>query len=128
MKKRKGVLLTLALAGAITLCGAGGQYVSMAKTMQEEAATQVWQEKESIYLPDGAKIALRNANGYGIEWDNCTIQYFQDDKYFEKETREDLGLAKLIPILKDTIKKYSGQEAEKCEMEVYLVSAEEVEE
>ena len=146
MKKRKGVLFTLALAGVITLCGAGGLYVSMAKTMQEEtaiqveqkrdvqeenaqmeAAAQVWQEKESIYLPEGAQIVSRGESGYGIEWDNCTIQYWQDDKYFEKETQEDLGLAKLMPILKDTIKKYSGQEVQEYEMEVFLIGAEEAE-
>ena len=153
MKKRKGVLLTLALAGAITLCGAGGLYVSMAKNMQEDTtiqveqkrdevfeaavqeedalvqgAEQVWQEKEGIYLPDGAKVIETGEDGYEIEWDGCVIKYWQDDKYFEKETREDLGLGNLMPILKDTMKKYSGQEPKECEMEVYLVAAEEVEE
>ena len=40
MKKKNKALLTLALAGTIALSGAGGLYVSMAKTMQEESTTQ----------------------------------------------------------------------------------------
>jgi len=148
---RKRTLLTLALAGAITVCGVGGLYVCMAKTMQEETTIQVpqkeeaifevsvteenmqkedvdqvWQEAESIYLPEGAQIVSKGEGCYGIVWDDYTIEYWQGGKYCEQETKEDLGLAKLVPILKDTIKKYSNQDMKKCEMEVHLVGTEEI--
>ena len=147
MRTRKGVLLTLAVALGISLCGAGGLKVCMAKTMQSEVATQVeqkediileegaqevianpvnqvWQEEKSIYLPEGAQIVSEAKNSYRIVWDNYTIEYWQGDKYLEKETQEDLGLGKLLPILQDTIKKYSGQDMSNCEIEVSLVGTE----
>ena len=130
MRTRKGVLLTLTVALGISLCGAGGLKVCMAKTMQSEVATQVeqkediileegaqevivnqvnqanpvnqvWQEEKSIYLPEGAQIVSEAKNSYGIVWDNYTIEYWQGDKYLEKETQEDLGLGKVVLILKE---------------------------
>ena len=46
---RKRTLLTLALTGAIMVCGVGGLYVCMAKTMQEETTIQVKQKEETIF-------------------------------------------------------------------------------
>ena len=111
MKKKNKALLTLALAGTIALSGAGGLYVSMAKTMQEESTTQVdkkddkfiedvtttieaksetlseedtkepavnqvWQEKEKIYLPEGAKINDSDDYYCRIDWDGYDIKFF----------------------------------------------------
>lgn len=140
MRKRNGALLTLALAGTMALCGVGGLHVSMANAMQEEMTTQieqkeatildestqetaknqVWQEEESIYLPEGAEIVAKNETGYDIVWDDCSIRYWQGEPH-AKETKEDLGLAKLKSILKNTIKQYSGQDMGKCELDVALV-------
>ena len=83
-------------------------------------ANQVWQEEESIYLPEGAEIVDQGKDSYGIVWDNYSIEYWQNDKYFAKETQEDLGLGKVVLILKDTIQKYSGQDMGNCEIEVAL--------
>ena len=83
-------------------------------------ANQVWQEEESIYLPEGAEIVAQGKDSYGIVWDNYSIEYWQNDKYFAKETQEDLGLGKVVLILKDTIQKYSGQDMGNCEIEVVL--------
>ncbi len=150
MRKKKGTILTLAIAGAITLSGAVGLYVCMAKNMQEEQVTQleqkheigkeinqdetkqedtkqketeqdevvnqIWQEDESIYLPEGAEIVSNDEYGCGIAWDNCDISYM----HYSKETQEDLGLGKLKPIVEDAIKKYSGQELGECDMQIFL--------
>ena len=87
-------------------------------------ANQVWQEEESIYLPEGAEIVVQGKDSYGIVWDNYSIEYWQNDKYFAKETQEDLGLGKVVLILKDTIQKYSGQDMGNCEIEVVLADPE----
>ena len=156
MKKKNKALLTLALAGTIALCGAGGLYVSMAKTMQEESTTQVeqkddkfiedvtttieaksetlseedtkepavnqvWQEKEKIYLPECAKINDSDDYYCRIDWDGYDIKFFSGDFPGDyEETKEDLGLGKLMPILKNTVKKYSGNDFDKCEIDVSL--------
>lgn len=141
MRKRNGVLLTLALVGTITLCGTGGLYVSMAKTMQKDTTTQVehkaeefmeentqeaaenqiWQEEESFYLPEGAQVKELDKICREINWGNYTIRYYHGGWNNPKETQEDLGMAKLMPIIKSTIKQYSGQELRKCEMCVSLI-------
>lgn len=150
MRKKTGVILTVSAALATVLCGAGCLYVGMEKTMQEETVVQVeqrettvleegsqeevenlvyqgnqvWQEEEGIYLPEGAEIVARGKDSYAIVWDNYSIEYWQNDKYFAKETQEDLGLGKLMSILQDTVKKYSGQDMSNCEIEVSLVGPE----
>lgn len=146
MRKKKGVIITVTTALVIAACGVGCLYAGMEKTMQEEVVTQVesnpdvileegspeevenlvyqanqvWQEEESIYLPEGAEIVAQGKDSYGIVWDNYSIEYWQNDKYFAKETQEDLGLGKVVLILKDTIQKYSGQDMGNCEIEVVL--------
>lgn len=146
MRKKKGVIITVTTALVIAACGVGCLYAGMEKTMQEEVVTQVesnpdvileegspeevenlvyqanqvWQEEESIYLPEGAEIVDQGKDSYGIVWDNYSIEYLQNDKYFAKETQEDLGLGKVVLILKDTIQKYSGQDMGNCEIEVVL--------
>ena len=146
MRKKKGVIITVTTALVIAVCGVGCLHAGMEKTMQEEVVTQVesnpdvileegspeevenlvyqvnqvWQEEESIYLPEGAEIVAQGKDSYGIVWDNYSIEYWQNDKYFAKETQEDLGLGKVVPILKDTIQKYSGQDMGNCEIEVVL--------
>ena len=147
MRKKKGVIITVTTALAIAACGVGCLYAGMKKTMQENTVTQVvqkpdvileegtqvetghivnqvnqvWLEEEGIYLPETAEIVSRKGGCYGIVWDDYTIEYYQNDNYFEGETEEDLGLGKLMPILQDTINKYSGQDMGECHVEVYLV-------
>lgn len=143
--KKKGTIITLALAGVITLGGAGALYAGMSKNMeekqvaqverkqevsqetiqeevaqeettQETGASQTWQEADSIYLPEGAEIVASGDYGYEITWDDCNISY----KLFSKETQEDLGLGKLKPIIEDAITKYAGQDLGACNMEIFL--------
>ncbi len=141
MKKR--VVLTITLALATALCGVACLNAGMETTMQEESVTQVerksepmseesesvqevvsnqiWLEEESIYLPDGAQITSQDEKGYEITWNDYNIRYGRDEKAFRKETQEDLGLGKLIPIVEETIKAYSGQDMANAEIEVHLV-------
>ncbi len=143
--KKKGTIITLALAGVITLGGAGALYAGMSKNMEEKqvaqverkqevsqetiqeevaqeetteetGASQTWQEADSIYLPEGAEIVASGDYGYEITWDDCNISY----KLFSKETQEDLGLGKLKPIIEDAITKYAGQDLGAYNMEIFL--------
>ena len=143
--KKKGTIITLALAGVITLGGAGALYAGMSKNMEEKQVAQVerkqevsqetiqeevaqkettqetgvnqtWQEADSIYLPEGAEIVASGDYGYEITWDNCNISY----KLFSNETKEDLGLGKLKPIVEAAITKYAGQDLGACNMEIFL--------
>lgn len=143
MRKKKGAISTLALAGAIVASGSIGLHVSMAHDMKEEQTTQieqkhemslginqedatqekqVWLNDESIYLPEDAEIVEKSEVCYEITWDNYSITYWQDE-YTAKETKEDLGLGKLMPILENTIEKYSGQDMEDCELDICLVGS-----
>ncbi len=153
--KKKGIIITLALAGVISVGGAVGLHASMNRNMeekyvaqverkqetsqemnqasanqnettqaeakeaeitQENSVNQVWQDGDNIYLPEGAEIVSKNDNGYEIAWDNCNISY----KLFSNETKEDLGLGKLKPIVEAAITKYAGQDLGACNMEIFL--------
>nr|MBP3599356.1 hypothetical protein [Eubacterium sp.] len=145
MTKRKTTMLTLALAGAMVVTGVGGLYGSIAQARKSDHVAQVetastetmadkvekvekvegsqkqtWLEKESMYLPEGAKLKELKGGNYKIKWDGSEILVYHRDSVMAKESKKDLGLAKLLPILQDAVKKYSGQDMEKCQMEVCM--------
>ncbi len=92
-------------------------------TFQQGIPAKVFQKKEGMNLPEGAKIVSQREDTYKIEWDQCSIEYWQDESLaLEKE--EDLGLQNLLPLLKEVIKQYSGQTMGNCEMSLFMTEPE----
>lgn len=150
MKKKKGAILTLALAGAITLGGAGALYAGMSKNMEEKQVAQVERKQEvsqetiqeEVAQEEVAQEETTQETGASQTWQEADSIYLPegaeivasgdygyeitwDDcnisyKLFSKETQEDLGLGKLKPIIEDAITKYAGQDLGACNMEIFL--------
>ncbi len=146
--KKKGTIITLALAGVITLGGAGALYAGMSKNMEEKQVAQVERkqevsQKESQEVVQEAEKAEEakkaDANQTWQEADSIYLpegaeivasgdygyEITWDDcnisyKLFSKETQEDIGLGKLKPIIEDAITKYTGQDLGACNMEIFL--------
>jgi len=147
MKKKKGVIFTVALVAVLSISGAVGLHIGMAKNRQNEQVIlveqvqetteelqqeeivnaqdeqvetihQVWQDKENIYLPEGAIILSEDEYGFEIVWDNYHIRY--NTNVNGCETREDLGLGKVVSIFKDSIKKYLGHDMAEYEFDICL--------
>lgn len=150
MIKKKGVIITLALAGVVSVGGAMGLHAGMERNMKEKQVTQIerrqevsqeinqedanqakseesigtqedsiiqnWNDEEVIYLPEGAEIISNDEYGCNIAWDNWNISYM----HYSMETKEDLGLGKLKPIIGDAVKKYTGQELGQCDMQIFI--------
>lgn len=92
-------------------------------TFQEGIPAKVFQKKEGINLPEDAKIVSQREDTYKIEWDQCSIEYWQDESLaLEKE--EDLGLQNLLPLLKEVIKQYSDQTMGDCKIWLSMREAE----
>lgn len=141
MTKKKGTILALALTGVMIFGGTSGVCVSMAQTRQADTTTQMeqkasfvsektgddlavakdqnWQEQESIYLPEGADLEHNEDGSYSIAYNDFDIVFYQGEGMV-KESKDDLGLGKLIPIVEDTIKDYSGVDMEKCQMQIEM--------
>lgn len=143
MRKGHYTFMTLGLAGAIAMGGAGmlSQKISDAKaetittTVKRDAEPdsqmddvvngkektkekEVYHKKYGIYLPESAEIKEETGDGLKILWNGCEFIYYLSCS--EKQTESDMSMGDAVNIAIKAVQKYGKKDVTGKQIEISL--------
>ena len=143
MRKGYYTLMTLGLAGAITLGGAGilSQNISSARSEKiittvnknaepmgrldnaadsngQRSEKEVFHKKYGIYLPESAEIKEKTGDSLTILWNGYEFTYHMSEG--EEQTEADMGLLDAVMAAIESVQKYGEQDVTGKNIEISL--------
>ncbi len=147
MRRRNYTAATLALAGIMAFGGTGVLFHNISSAREEDMVSvgkqtadsaeqaqaaeewegmigtkKVYQEREKIYLPEGAKIKEESKEEgmarYKIAWNGREIFYLKSGS--ERESQSDISIGDAVMIAEKAVDRYSGQDVSGRDVSISL--------